>query len=199
MSLRASLIVASLSLATLAGSAQAATIATFADPTSGASPSLFQWSGVTSTLSGGWTGTGLSLLTPSTSAPDYSDVTFTFAPLVAVSSSGMIHTFGAGAIEFFSGVTSIFKIEFDTAVLNGVSSFGASDFMGYNVRFSGSILDVPVTNEAFAFSFANPTAAPQTQGFTVTSSFTSSATIPAPAGLSVLAAGALFAARRRRA
>lgn len=181
-------------------SANAATIATFADPTSGATPSLFQWSSTTQTLSGGWSGLGLKLETPGTSAPDYLNATFVFAPLVATGSFFGITAFGAGSIEFYDASNvSIFKIDFDQALMNSSLSFGSSDFIAYNVRFSGSILDYPTQNEAFAFSFANPLGS--ASNFTVTSSFTSSADrlIPTPGAAALMGLGGLLAARRRRA
>ena len=101
MSLRTSLVVSALALSVVAGSAQAATIATFADPTSGPTPSLFQWNGITGTLTGGWSGTGLNLLTPSTSAIDFTNATFTFQPLVAINTMFGNSLFGAGVINFF--------------------------------------------------------------------------------------------------
>lgn len=187
--------------ALVTGSAQGMTIATFADPTTGAVPSLFQWNATTSTLTGGWSGTGLTLQTPGSSMPDLANATFTLAPLVAMSTMFGVSYFGPGVIDFYdSAATPVFRIEFDNAMLNASLSFGASDFMAFNVRFSGTLLDFPTQNESFAFSFANPTATPN-GGFTVTSSFTSSAErlVPAPGSLALLGAGGLLLARRRRA
>ena len=183
-----------------AGAAQAATIGTFADPTTGPTPSMFQWNATTGTLTGGWAGANLDLLTPGVSAPDFPNATFTMTPLVATSVTFGIAQFGAGSIQFRDSLnTAIFLIEFDAAVMNASLSFGGSDFIGFNVRFSGPILDVAAQNEAFSFSFANP--ASTQNGFTVTSSFTSSADqiIPAPGAAAILGAGLLMAGRRRRA
>jgi len=195
-------ILAAAVMALTAGSAaQAVTIATFADPTLGPAPSLFQWDATTQTLTGGWSNPGLLLQTPGTSAIDFVDATFQLTPMVATSTLFGISFFGPGAIQFFdSAANPIFRIEFDSALLNSSLSFGASDFVGFNVRFSGSILDFPTQNEAFAFSFANPVAAPANGGFTVTSSFTSSADrlIPAPGALALMGCGGLVLARRRR-
>lgn len=184
-----------------AGSAQAMTIATFADPTTGPVPSLFQWNATTNTLTGGWSGTGLTLQTPGSSFPDLTDATFTLTPMVAVFNMFGTVGFGAGAVQFFdSAANPVFRIEFDNAQMSSALSFGASDFVGFNVRFSGTLLDFPTQNEAFAFSFANPTATGN-GGFTVTSSFTSSAdrVIPAPGSFALVGAGGLLLARRRRA
>lgn len=185
--------------AAAAATAHGSTIATFADPTTGPAPSLFQWNAVTSTLTGGWSGTGLNLLTPSTSAPDYADAKFTVSPLVATSTFMGIALFGAGSIDFTDSANNlVFKIEFDSAMMTSSLSFGGSDFVGFNVRFSGSLLDFPTQNEAFAFSFANPVST-QT-GFTVTSSFTSSADqiVPAPGAMALMGLGGLLAIRRKR-
>jgi MYXO-CTERM domain-containing protein len=183
-----------------AGSAQAMTIATFADPTTGPVPSLFQWNATTNTLTGGWSGTGLTLQTPGSSFPDLTNATFTLTPMVAVFNMFGVVGFGAGAVQFFdSAANPVFRIEFDNAQMSSALSFGASDFVGFNVRFSGTLLDFPTQNEAFAFSFANPTLMGN-GGFTVTSSFTSSADrIPAPGALALVGAGGLLLARRRRA
>lgn len=195
-----SVVVSAATLALVAGAAQAATVATFADPTVGPAPSMFQWNNVTNTLTGGWSGTNLNLLTPGVTAPDYNNATFTLTPMVATSVTAGIAQFGAGAIQFFdSNNVAIFLIEFDNATLNSSLSFGASDFIGFNVRFSGSILETAIaSDEAFAFSFANPVGT-QT-GFTVTSSFTSSADvrIPTPGAAAIAGAGLLAVARRRR-
>lgn len=188
-------------VAAAAGSASGVTVATFADPTSGATPSLFQYNATTQTLTGGYSGLGLTLETPGLVAPDFADVTFTMTPLAAVATLGPFVQFGPGSVQFFDSVASpIFRIDFTGALLAGSQSFGASDFSGFGVTFSGSILGSlqSISNEAFAFSFANPVAT-QT-GFTVTSSFTSSADIiiPSPGAAALLGVGGLLMARRRR-
>lgn len=187
-------------LAAAAGSASAVTVATFADPTSGPTPSLFQYDTTTQTLTGGYSGLGLTLETPGIGAPDFADATFTMTPLSAVLVVGPFVQFGPGTVQFFdSAANPIFRIDFDGGLMSASLSFGASDFSGFGVTFSGSMLGAieSITDEAFAFSFANPVSS-QT-GFTVTSSFTSSATIviPTPASAALVAAGLLVMRRRR--
>jgi len=186
-----------LSALAVVGAAQADTVATFADPAASPATPLFALTG--NVLSGGWSGSGLNLLTPGTPAPDYSNVTFTMTPLVVTPLLPGFATTNAGQIDFFDGANPIFRIEFDSGFLTSPASFGGSDFVGQNVRFSGAVLGGNVsTNEAFAFSFANPISS-QT-GYTVTSAFTSSADlrIPGPATLVGAGMGFLVAGRRRR-
>ncbi len=193
-------IVSAAVLAAAAGVSQGATVATFADPTSGPSPSLFQYNSTTQTLTGGYAGLGLNLLTPGIPAPDFADATFTVTPLVASLVIGPFVQFGAGSVQFFDSAASpILRIDFTGALMAASLSLGSSDFTGFGVTFSGSALGAiqSITNEAFAFSFANPT--PTQTGFTTTSSFTSSADIVIPAPGSVVLAGAgLLLLRRRR-
>jgi hypothetical protein len=202
MSFSSRAVLTTIILSGLAATANAGTIATFADPSPGPTPSLFQWNGATNTLTGGWAGSGLTLQTPGTSSPDLVDAKFTFGPLVATSVIANIAFFGPGSVQFLdSAMAPVFLIEFDNAMMNTSLSFGASDFLAWNVRFSGSILDWPTQDEAFSFSFANPVATGAVPGFTVTSSFTSSAErlIPSPGGAALLAIGFLALAPRRRA
>ncbi|HNB59117.1 MAG TPA: hypothetical protein PK308_02310 [Phycisphaerales bacterium] len=203
MSLRTLSLASLAGLATLtfsAADAHAITIATFADPTAGPTPSLFQWNATTQTLTGGYTNPGLTLRTPGLPVGDFADAKFLLPALVSTGGAFGAFTFGPGSIQFFdSAMSPIFLIEFDSAVLSGSLSFGASDFVGFNVRFSGSILPSPVEGEAFAFSFANPVTT--ATGFEVTSSFTSSADrfIPAPGAMALVGVAGLVIARRRRA
>lgn len=184
----------------LGAAAHADTVATFADPASGPSTPLFTLTG--NTLTGGWSGLGLTLQTPGTPAPDYTNVTFTMTPLMVIPLfNGFAATTG-GAINFFDGMNPILQITFAGGFLTSPTGLGATDFNSQMVAFSGPALGglIP-SNESFAFSFANPVALPQGGGYTATSAFTSSADldVPGPASLAGLGMGMIFAARRRRA
>lgn len=201
MSLRTTSLAASsvVTIALLAGTAQGATIATFADPSAGPTPILFEWNATTNTLTGGWAGTGLNLLTPGTSAPDYTDAKFSLNVGSAVSVMFGAALFGPGFIQFTdSANTPVFRIDWQQAVMSSSLSFGASDFVGLGVSFSGTVLDFPTQEEAFAFSFANPV--PTATGFTVTASFTSSAErfIPTPGAITLFGAAGVVLLRRSR-
>ncbi len=183
-----------LAIASLYLSAQPAngdTIATFADPASDGSTPLFTLSG--STLSGGWSDTGLDLVTP-ISGDEFPDATFTMTDLTVLDTEG---TLSGGTIEFFDNVGGlILQIGFDSGQLFAPFGFGASTLVGHNVSFSGPIITFPLEEELFSFSFANQITTPD--GFTWTAAFTSSA-IPEPATLTLLVVGALTLGSRRRA
>lgn len=168
------------------------TIATFADPAADASTPLFDFDG--STLTGGWSSTGLTLLTPASPLPDFDDVTFSMTPLTA-SGAAPFYSLGGGTIEFFDGVDLLMRIEFDGGTLAAPFGFGSSEFASQNVVFSGPIVPPGLSGEAFAFSFANPVGSPS--DFTVTASFTSSA-IPEPASMLLVLLGVPMAIRHRR-
>lgn len=180
--------------------AQADTVATFADPSPNGATPLFTLSG--NTFSGGWSGLGLNLQTPGLPlVSDYADATFSMSPLNAVNVFGSFWALSGGSINFLDSASNpLLTITFASATLNVPAGAGASDFAANNVTFSGPILSgyALVTNEAFAFSFANPVGA--ANNFTVTSSFTSSADlfVPAPGAAAVLGLGAIGAMRRRR-
>lgn len=175
------------------GLANAATIATFADPSPDGSTPLFAYDG--QALTGGWALSGLTLQTPGLLAvSDIADATFTMTPLTVQVVNGNFITLSGGQIDFFDGNSLVLSISFSGASLTSPFGFGASEFAGNNVVFSGP--NVPVlAQEAFAFSFANPQG--DLNDFTVTSSFTSSA-VPEPASLMMIAGGLLAAALRRR-
>lgn len=179
-----------------ASAASADTIATFADPAPSNPPFLFAFNG--STLSGSWALGGLTLETPVLAAPDYANATFNMAP-VAVTGLVAPGTFsmGPGSVNFFDAFSNpLLTISFSGGLLNS-ANFGSSDFIGENVVFSGPILGGNIlSNEAFAFSFANQVG--NASAFTATSSFTSSATIPAPGAFALVGLGGLAAFRRRR-
>lgn len=190
----------------LASTAQASTIATFADPASGPTTPLFAWDNGTTTLTGGWAGLGLNLLTPGVPAADFANATFTMTPLTQTATFSGIVLLTGGTIRFFdSGAAEVLRIDFSSAVLSASLSVGASDLTANNVTFSGSMIPLgsTISNEAFAFSFANPVQTGQTglpPSFTVTSSFTSSADIiiPAPGAAALMGLGGIMAMRRRR-
>jgi hypothetical protein len=176
-----------------ASAANAATIATFADPAPDGSTPLFAYDG--NALTGGWSLGGLTLLTPGLPlVPDIANATFAMSPLTVNSINGSVVLLSGGQIEFFDGVDLVFQITFDGASLTTPFGFGASEFAGYNVQFSGPNVPGDLTAEAFAFAFANPQGTPD--DFTVTASFTSSA-IPEPASLAALALLACVGLRRR--
>lgn len=199
MSIMAKAVVAALA-AGGASVAQAETIATFADPSpSGATPVFtFASAGGAGTLSGSWNGLGLNLLTPGLGAPDFADAQFTM-PAVAATGGGNIWALGAGSVSFFdSSNNPLFTISFQSGTLTSPVGTGASDFVGDNVTFSGPIIPAgSLTNEAFAFSFANPRGT--IENYTVTSAFTSSADrIPEPSSLALIALGSAIGLMRRR-
>ena len=188
----------------ITAAASADTVATFADPTTGPTPSLFQFNAGTGTLTGGWGGSNLLLQTPGLPAvPDFANATFTMSPLSAIGAFGNIYHLGGGQLNFFDSLANpLLTISFGDAWLTGSLGLGASDFMSNSVIFSGPIMAGfgSVSNEAFSFSFANPVATTPTGSFTTTSSFTSSANlvVPAPGAAALLGLGGLLAGRRRR-
>ncbi len=197
------------SLALVAGAAlaataaQAVTIATFADPTTGSGAPMFSFNSATNVLTGQWLGQpNLLLETPGVAAfPDYSNAQFQMTPLAAVGSLGPILVMGAGSVSFYDSTNApLMTISFSGGYLNPATNFGSSDFTGFNVTFTGPILaGLVLTNESFAFSFANPVSATPAGSYTVSSSFSSSADIiPAPASVALLGLGGLVAVRRRR-
>lgn len=184
-----------LAATTLAGASQGATILTFADPAGGPSTPLFQLSG--GMLTGGWNGTGLLLETPGLSAANYPDAKFTFAP-VTVSGMQPFLTLGPGQINFFDSMNNpLVTITFSGGILTDALGFGSSQFAGFDVQFSGPIMEGVPSEEAFSFSFANQVGSPD--NYTSTASFTSSANnVPAPASVALLGLGLLIVGRRRR-
>jgi hypothetical protein len=192
----------------LASQASAATIATFADPSDGTKPVfVFTSDGQKGLLFGGWSDPGLRLLTPGLSGdPEYPDAKFvlvgipvTHPPTGGVAATRLtqeLWSLGSGMIDFFDKNDQfLFRITFASGLLLTPQGFGGSDFNDNNVRFSGPIVPDGLFDEAFSFSFANPSG--NFENYTVTSSFTSSA-VPEPASLGLLLIGALGALWRGR-
>jgi len=190
-------------------SSQASTVATFADPAANGTTPLFTFNSLTNVLSGGWSSNNLTLQVPAQipSGASYTNAHFTMTPVTVVGNAGPVLIMSPGQVNFFdSSANPLLTISFSGGFLQPTTNFGASDFVGFNVAFSGPVLNgyLPPNNEAFSFSFANlvnthlDTGLPS--GYTVTSSFTSSAdlTTPAPGAAALLGLGGLVAARRRR-
>lgn len=172
------------------------TIATFADPSPNGSQPLFTFSsnGGTGSLSGSWTSTGMLLETPGVAAPDIPDARLAMDP-VSATGGPLVWTLGPGRIRLQNSTgTDQMIISFSGGTLTSPNGFGASDFVGLDVSFSGPIIPGGLSGEAFAFSFANPTGTPE--DYSATAAFTSSA-VPEPASIGLLLVGGLLALRRR--
>jgi hypothetical protein len=171
-------------------SASAGTIATFADPAPDGSTPLFELAGTTFT--GGWTGSNLTLEVPVTGNV-WQNATFTMTPLTVTG----IGQLSSGTLEFHKspadGGGLVLQIDFNAAFL-APFGFGASDtFVGQVVTFTGPGIPGGLSEETFAFSFANPVYTGN--GFTYTASFTSSA-VPEPSSLVLLGLGLVRVFRR---
>lgn len=170
----------------------ALTMATFADPATDASTPLFTFNATS--ISGGWSGTGLLLQTPGWAAPDYADAKFSMAPVALTPIAPGFSSAGAGQIDFTDSLNNlVFRITFQSGYVS-VNGVGGSDLFSNNVTFSGPGVPV-VTNETFNFSFAN--FGQNGNDVTATAAFTSSA-VPEPASIAAIGLGLAAVIRRRR-
>ena len=190
-----------------AGSAYGVTVATFDDPAADGSTPLFTVDLNADTVSGGWTDaqTNLDLEVVITGLPVvYEDAFFTLTDVFY--GNGLFGgDTGGGTIKFFAdntadpcSATPLIQIDFESAYVRPDGFGGLDLFRADGVVISGSEITVPLTQESFAFSFANQVELPA-GGYTATAAFTSSATIvPEPATLILLGLGSAFLVRPRR-
>jgi hypothetical protein len=183
-------IIASVFVGAATSLAGAGTIATFSDPAmSGATP-LF--TATPTSLVGGWSGAGLTLITP-INAGTYVDATMVVSPITVTGT-----TLGAGMVQFFEspgdGGALILQIEFDSGNLFHPVGWGASYLSANDVTFSGPIIPGALTEETFAFSFANPVVGAEST--TYTAAFTSSA-VPEPGSTAFFVIGLAMTLVRR--
>jgi len=190
-----------------AASAFADTIATFADPAQTGNTPLFTLDLTVGNpgdglLTGGWSDdqTGLDLEIQGVCHCDtwfvMNELTYTGDVMSGQTSPGELEFFADGADPL--GDEPLVRITFSSASVSLVG-FGGSDFYSLdNVQITGSAVPAALSNEAFAFSFANhvPLGGDVLNGYTVTAAFTSSA-IPEPAGVGLLATGSAMLLRRR--
>lgn len=198
------LVFAPFALAALATSAQAITIATHADPVTVNNPGIV-FTATDTAISASWMGTGLTLQLPGApGAPTFTDVKMTMTAqdnVSAVSRTGT--SIGAGIVRYWTTDVNnpIFTMTFDGGSVLEPFFTGSSTLAANVVSFGGSAMTgaPALSNEQFAFSFANPGGNSVTR--TYTASMTSSAdAVPEPASMALIGFGvAAIAARRKRA
>ena len=196
--MRRTILLAAFMAATVASHASF-TLATFSDPSNG-SPFLFDWDTTNNTLTGSWSGTGLNLLTPGFngggSVNDAKFQTSTISLTTVI--GGVLYNMGSGSVNFTdSSNNTVLTITFAGGTFLNPLNAGASSAQGNAVSFSGPNVPANLTNEAFAFSLANPNVVGDHVFYTA--SFTSSAdVVPEPASILALTAGIAALARRRK-
>ena len=196
-------------------SANALTIATFADPSTSATDPLFTVAVAGGNVNGGWsdsrTGLTLQLPLPGPNPPGidtYQNAWFTMTELTYTGTIASGVT-GPGVIEFYADGTNspaLLRIQFDNALVAYSPGFGADTIEGIaDVEFGGleSGAWVELEDESFAFSFANKKmmgTKPAYTGYTATAAFTCSAElVPEPATIAFLLLGLPAIVRRRLA
>jgi hypothetical protein len=181
------------------------TVATFDDPSLGSSNPLFEVNFIGMTLNGGWAN-GKTGLTLEMGIP-YGSHTFANAWFemteVKITNALALGDTGNGEINFYDGISTnpLLTISFESGYVDSFN-FGADEiFVANNVTITGSEITGTLSEEQFAFSFANlaklPGHSSWDDGFTATAAFNSSA-VPEPATVALLGLGALSIVSRKK-
>jgi hypothetical protein len=187
--------------------ATSVTIATFADPSTNSTEWLFKIDKVNNTLQGGWDDSRTNLtLQVRFSGNTFDDAFFTMTDvtITGVTDPEKGRKTGSGIIKFFQdnadpqSVTPLVQIAFDQAWVTFYAMGAADRFTADGVTITGSEIAPTLSDESFAFSFANqePLDGSFDNGYTASASFTSSA-VPEPATAILLAFGSLALSRTR--
>jgi hypothetical protein len=111
---------------------------------------------------------------------------------------------GAGVINFYANGSTTDPLVIVTFLSGAVTRYGLGAdeiFNAHNVIITGSEITGELSEEQFAFSFANlanlPNHTEWADGFTATAAFTSSA-VPEPATIALLSLGALSLMRKKK-
>lgn len=175
------------------------TFATFSDPALSSATPMFAWDSSANTLEGSWNLSGLNMLTPGfTGGGQVNNAQMMFdkvslTPII----NGSFYKMGAGRIRFYtSDINNPFlTITFNSGSFLSPFSSGATYLNTDGVAFSGPNVPLGLSDEQFAFSFANPDPVGSITHYTA--AFTSSA-VPEPVTLVAAGAGLVALVRRRR-
>ncbi len=193
-------LITALLVASAAASQASFTVANFFDPTTSGSQVMFTFDMDTMTLFGEWQVDGLTVETPGfVGGGQVQNARFTMGPVgVTEVIAGTLYTINAGEVKFWTSdpSTPFFTIDFGSGQFLNPFVAGASELRGDVVDFSGPNVPGGLSQEQFAFNFANTNRVGNK--FTYTAAFTSSA-VPEPATLLVLGSAIGMLAARRRA